>query len=315
MNAINAHTWLEASFVSYCTNHGYSRLNSVEISSKIDNTVYLVNSATNLFKCHFGEQNVSIFAYQKSMRTQILTNYYQEDSETEYPSFFESYGIYVSLDRLEKLMRDAVDFFQSIGFERKNMRVRASADDTQLIEAARRIDLLSSVVLDDRSYKYDHVYGNDLTGRAIKLDYYQTWAKKHKNLCYFILIYERGVPIGAEMATSDQLILMRLNELQYAIAASKISHLLPLRSFDERRFADSIVGMSHLMYEGIKPNSSNTNGRTLKKYITASMTFGEKLGCSPQQIIAVIDEYTLLEYGNHCNKELISGYLQHSPKW
>lgn len=309
MDALNAHIWLEKSFASYCSNHGYSHLNSVDISSKIDNTVYLVNSATNLFKRHFGEQDVSIFAYQKSMRTQILTNYYQEDKETEYPSFFESYGIYVSLGRLNKMIQDTVGFFLSIGFERKNMRIRASADDTQLIEVTRHIDLMPSVVLDDRSYKYDHIYGGELTGRAIKLDYYQNWAKKHKNLCYFILIYERGVPIGAEMATSDQLILMRLNELQYAIAASKISDILPLRSFDERRFADSIVGISHMIYEGIKPNSSNTNGRTLKKYIAASKTFGEKLGHSPLHITTIIARYTLLEYGAHSNEELISGYL------
>ena len=182
------------------------------------------------------------------------------------------------MDGLNELVTDTVHFFASLGFLTPQMRIRASFNDPILIEAVDNAGLSSILELDNRSNKYDHFYGDNLTGRVIKLDYYQDWADKHKNLCYFIVICDHGQPIGAEMATSDQLILMRTQGFKYAISASKISELLPLNSFAERRFADSIVGLSHMLYEGIKPNSSNTNGRTLKKYMSAALNFGKELG-------------------------------------
>ena len=312
MNMLDAHIWLEQSFTSYFSNHEYSQLGSVGISSKIDPTVYLVNSATNLFKQYFGEDNVSVFTYQKSMRTQILTNYYQVDQETEFPSFFESYGAYVSLDNLDKIINDSIEFFITLGFDCQKMRVRAAKNDPILIDAIDRMQSVREIHWDDRLHKYDHHYGDDVTGHAIKLDYYQAWAKKHKNLCYFILIYKQGIPIGAELATSDQLILMRLNELKYAISASKVSDILPLNSFYERRFADSIVGMAHMIYEGIRPNSSNTNGRTLKKYIVGALSFGQKIGYSPHDIATLLKCYVSLEYSSDIEIDMVISCLESS---
>lgn len=285
------HEILEKEFTSFFVSHGYTELAAVDITSRIDKTVYLVNSATNLFKPFLSNADSCIFVAQPSMRTQILHDYYCEESETEYPTCFKSFGVYVSCEHLQKLIDDCINFFVNIGFQIDNMRIRASYDDQILIDAAKKSVIGKSVEMDLRTERYDHNYGLTLTGRAIKLDYYQEWASKYKNLCYFIIIHEDGVLKGAEMATSDQLILMRLSNIKYAISASKIARMLQTQSFIQRCFADSIVGVANLIYEHIRPNSSNTNGRTIRKYIKAACYFGELQNLSRENIINIIFDY------------------------
>lgn len=309
MDSIGEHKTLEKQFESFFLTHEYKKLMPVDISSRIDKTVYLINSATNLFKPFLSDKNVCVFAIQRSMRTQILNDYYQAASETEYPTCFESYGAYASIEHMEKLVHNTIQFFTSIGLEISKMRIRASYDDPILINAISSSALKRSLVMDERTEKYDHVYGANLTGRAVKLDYYQDWQKKYKNLCYLILIYEDGIPRGVELATSDQLILMRMHNLKYAISVAKITALLPVQTFEQRRFADSIVGASNMIYEGIRPNSSNTNGRTLKKYLHAITYFGDILQIPLKKIIELICAYIHLEYGSVVDEKVLHTFL------
>ena len=309
MDPVQEHKWLEHAFRSFYARRGYTALAPVRITSRIDPTVYLVNSATNLFKQYIADDDVCVFAIQPSMRTQILCDYYSEENETEYPTCFDSYGAYVSANHLQKLIDDSIAFFSSIGFDPSRMRIRASYDDPSLTEAAASSAVGHAVEMDRRSEKYSHIYGGNVTGRAIKLDYYQEWQHKHKNLCYFILMYENGIARGVEMATSDQLILMRLHNLQYAVSVAAITDFIPARSFPERRLADSISGAAHLLREGLRPNSSNTNGRTLKKYLNAVSCFGSQLAMSPETLAQIICAYVLREYGTALDDQEVLTYL------
>lgn len=309
MGLIIEHEKLDREFYSFFTRRGYTKLDPVGITSRVDDTVYLVNSATNLFKPFISNNDTRIFVAQPSMRTQILNDYYCQETETEYPTCFKSLGVYVSLNYLQMLIDDCVEFFLHIGFETSKMRIRASYDDIMLLDVATKSIIGKSIVFDSKSEKYEHNYGLNLTGRAIKLDYYQDWSAKHKNLCYFIIISENGIPKGAEMATSDQLIVMRQNNLKYAISASKIAEILPTETFIQRRFADSIVGASNMIYERIRPNSSNTNGRTIKKYIKATRFFGELQKISQDDIIMIICDYINFEFSCALKTDVICSYF------
>lgn len=309
MTTVSEHKELEKKFELFFMEHGYLKLDPVGITSGIDKTVYLINSATNLFKSYFSGRNVCVFVIQPSMRTQNLNDYYREEYESEYPTCFESYGVYVSTEHIKKLISDTIAFFVSIGFEIPRMRVRASFEDSVLLEAIESSTLKNMITMDKRTEKYDHVYGLGITGRAIKLDYYQEWQMKHKNLCYFIIIYVDGVPKGAELATSDQLILMRLKNQKYAISVAKVAELLPVGTFEQRRFADSIVGAANMIFEGIRPNSSNTNGRTLKKYIKAISYFGDMLDIPLTERSTIIERYIHLCFATKVDREVITRYL------
>lgn len=297
MSYLDIHNELEYSFINFFEKKEYRKLESVPITSRVDRSVYLVNSATNLFKPYFSSGHC-VFAIQHCMRTQALSDYFNEEKESQYPTTFDSYGAFVPTNLLYKLLDDSVEFFVSIGFDLAKMRVRASYDDQPFLSAVSQSSLANCIEMDRRSEKYDHKYGNNVTGRAIKLDYYQEWQNKYKNLCYFILIYHDNIPIGVELATSDQLIIMRLQNKKYGIATSKIADILPVNSFEERRLADSVVGTAHLLYEGLRPNSSTTNGRTLKKYISALHFFGASLDYDEKAIINALITYIDVEYGN-----------------
>ena len=310
---METHHELEYSFISFFEEKGYKKLEPVPISSHVDRSVYLVNSATNLFKPHFSSGHC-IFAIQHCIRTQTLSDYFNEERESQYPTTFDSYGAFVPANLLYKLLNDSIEFFATIGFDLAKMRVRVSCDDISLLSAISQSLLANSVVLDEKSEKYDHKYGDNITGRAIKLDYYQEWQNKHKNLCYFILIYQGDLPIGVELATSDQLIIMRLQNKEYGISVSKIADILPVSAFEGRRFADSVVGTAHLLYEGLRPNSSTTNGRTLKKNISALQYFSKALGFSSSMVISTVLEYIEAEYSeiSESKKMCISDLLD---KW
>lgn len=303
MELSDARRRVEAQFAGHFSRRGYVRCGPVEITSRVDPSVYLVNSATNLFKPLLNRENVCAFAVQRSMRTQILGDYYCEARETEYPTCFDSYGAYVSIEHLRKLLCDTIGFFRSLGFAQSQLRVRASYRDELLLRALWESALGGCVELDARAEKYDHTYGSSLTGRAIKIDCYQEWQKKHKNLCYVIVISENGIPKGAELATSDQLILMRLFHRQYAVSVAKIAELLPTDTFAQRRFADSVAGAGNLIGEGIRPNSSNTNGRTLKKYLRAVSEFGNALQIPPDERVNLLCAYIAREYGAAVDRE------------
>lgn len=293
---LKIHHELECSFINFFESNGYQRLAPVPISSHVDRSVYLINSATNLFKPYFSS-NHCVFAIQHCMRTQTLSDYYNEERESQYPTTFDSYGAFVPASLLCKILKDTIELFSSIGFEFSKMRMRISCNDIVLLSAVSQSLPSIRVELDERSEKYDHKYGDGITGRAIKLDYYQEWQKKYKNLCYFILIYLGSSPVGVELATSDQLIIMRSQNKKYGISVSKIADILPMSVFGERRFADSVVGAAHLLYEGLKPNSSTTNGRTLKKYIAALQYFSKLLGRSENEVISIVLKYITMEYG------------------
>lgn len=309
MNTVQAHQLLEKCFKYYFQSRGYDYLESVPVTSGLDPSVYLINSATNLFKPFLGHKHVRVFAIQPSMRTQILKDYYRREVETEYPTCFDSYGVYVSMEYVSSLILDSIALFLSLGFCAKQMRVRASGKDEVLLEPVRDSVLSHRIELDTIDEKYDHVYGNSLTGRAIKIDCYQEWQKKYKNLCYIILIFKDGMPQGAELATSDQLILMRAFKRQYGVSVSRISDLLPTDTFEQRRFADSVVGASRLLFEGLRPKSSNTNGRTLKKYLKAVLWFGNALNFPEEKCVDIVCSYINLEYKVQADFNKIYGYF------
>lgn len=309
MNMIREHHLLEKQFEDFFFNRGYDRLDAKPITSGVDPSVYLINSATNLFKPFLEHKHVRVFAIQPSMRTQILKDYYRREAETEYPTCFDSYGAYVSLEYVYNLVLDSISLFLALGFSPERMRVRTSGQEELLLQPVRDSVLGHRIELDTRTQKYDHTYGSSLTGRAIKIDCYQEWQQKYKNLCYIILIMKNGVPLGAELATSDQLILMRIFNRRYAVSVSQISALLSVDTFEQRRFADSVAGASHMLYEGIRPNSSNTNGRTLKKYLKAVLWFGNALGFSMEKCVDIICSYIQSEHNAKMDPTVISGYF------
>ena len=79
---LKIHHELECSFINFFESKGYQRLAPVPISSHVDRSVYLINSATNLFKPYFSS-NHCVFAIQHCMRTQTLSDYYNENLSTQ----------------------------------------------------------------------------------------------------------------------------------------------------------------------------------------------------------------------------------------
>lgn len=302
------------SFLGFYSSKAYSPLASVAVSSRVDPTVFLVNSATNLFKQFFSQPHSRAVAAQKCMRTQILNDYYCAARETKYPSSFISLGAYASADSLDQLAADTYGFLTAGGFLPERMRVRACQRDEGMLKAIGAIIDTNRIMLDERSERYDHTYGEGVKGRVVKLDYLSNRVQSYKNIGYLIAIYTKDGLCGAEFASSSAQILLRLNDMDYAVAVEPIADFFSTQSFEERRLADSIMGTMTLVHEGIHPNSSNTNGRTLKKYIAAIGWFKNKVSLSPRDIYDLAMAYYFSQYDEITQKTIsaVSTTLQNA---
>lgn len=304
--------WVASSFSNFFLRNNYAKLDPVEITSHIDKTVYLVNSATNPFKQYINSENTRAFAIQRCMRTQELDDYYSEKNERQYPTCFVSFGAYVSKRYIKNLVDDTPSYLLSIGFRLPKVRVRVSETDKMLINLIEACLVKVKQQIDTQSEKYSHHYGGAITGRSIKIDYYHDNLSRYKNIGYIIAMYNGNHLCGAEFATSDALLLLRLKGLEYAIVVSKIADLLPTKEFAQRRLADSIVAVVNLTVEGVRPNSSNMSGRILKKYLNALSVFGNKLEYSIEEIADLYRRFMQMEYAISSQEyyEQFFSYLQ-----
>lgn len=179
-----------------------------------------------------------------------------------------------------------------------------SSDDSFLIEYVKACFAGVTIFTDDRYEKYEHKYGENITGRVVKIDCYQDSLKRYKNICYLIAINKDGLLCGAEFASSCQQILLRCRNAMFGISVSPIADILPLGTFYQRRFADCVVAVSNLCFENVRPNSSNTNGRTMKKYLKAMSYFGKLENKSSEEVKEYLREYASLVFGDSSNHML-----------
>ena len=307
MTHLEENKWISDFFSTYFSKKGYFELTPVGITSHIDKTVYLVNSATNLFKQYIHTENCRIFVKQRCMRTQALDYFYNEEKESQYPTCFVSFGAYVSKQYMDKLFLDTVGFLANIGLELSRLRVRVSEEDGMLLEMIESCPIKIKKVIDSQKEKYSHTYGDTIMGRAIKVDYFQDSLSRYKNICYIIAMYNEGILCGAELASSADLFLLRLKDMEYAISVSAIADILPTENFYQRRLADSVVAVVNLSVEGKRPHSSDMSGRTMKKYLRAMSYFGRELKYSEEEIAEICRQYLIIDYGldkNECMSNL-----------
>ena len=98
------------------------------------------------------------------------------------------------------------------------------------------------------------------------------------------------------MALTNASVLLRRCSRDYAVEVMPVADLLPCDTFSHRRYADSLTVVTHLLFEGVRPNSSRMDGRLLKRYLKALHHFGGVLGICEQARIKHITDYACLEY-------------------
>lgn len=290
---------LELLFRAFMIGHGYREISAVPISSKVDRSVRLVGSAFSRLRSCLGSDAFSVFTVQRAVRTQILSAYYEETAEQEFCSYHVSYGAIVDAGSTGKLAADCIELVtQALGFAPQELRIRASSKDTVFLGILRSSTLGECLILDSEDdERYQHQYGGPLYGRGFKVDCRQS--NKFKNIVHVVAIFDREKGdqcVGAELALTNASVLLRRCGLSYAVEVMPVAELLPCDSFAQRRYADSLTVVTHLLFEGVRPNSSRMDGRLLKRYLKALHYFGDVLEICEQTRIKHITEYARLEY-------------------
>lgn len=305
---------LEKDFIVYMNSSGYTEVSPLPISSKVDSSVRLIGSAFSRLRSYTSLDSYSVFTIQRAIRTQILNSYYDECAEQEFCSYHVSFGVIVDSSKIQALVASCFDFIiNCLEFPLNKLRIRASSSDTLLVSCLQIPTLQSRLILDSEiESRYSHQYGLGICGRGIKIDFQQS--DHYKNIAHIIALFCENNKncIGAELSFTNASVIMRKYNLTYAIDVMPIADMVPCNNFAQRRYADSLTVVTHLLFEGVRPNSSKMDGRLLKRYLKALDYYSNILNISQDVTIQHILSYAYMEYEeNHLANVDLKGLINH----
>lgn len=285
-------------FLDSFVKKGYTLYRGVNVSSKIDPSVYLIGSTISVFKPFLINESDIIpkcVITQKAIRTQALKNMESGIvSSSRYGSYFIAMGTLAPYSSLEETTNIALGYLQSIMPNKKQLKIRINSEDQDLIAAC--LQYLSNTEklifeFDSMPLKYyQHHYGMDelgITGRncniAIEIQFSE-WL----DVANIIVIEKNGHPIAVEFAIGMSTLIANAFGFSHTMNGNIIADILPMKEMKDYWIGDCVSVITCLIKEGVVPNSSKMQGRLLKKYIRVLSQL-----CEEKQIdmIELIEKY------------------------
>jgi len=234
---------------------------------------------------------------QPAIRTQQLKNLCRKDGYfSEWASYFIALGTLVNYESLSNTLNDAIQFLSLLGIPDKDILIRLSSQDKDLLTAC--FSTVPHIALErdsqPRTY-YKHKYGLDehcIQGRNFNFAIRDVRTDDYKDIGNLIVIEKKDVPIAVESAFGMSAIISRIFGCFHTTQATIISEFVECSDYDHCKFADCIAVVVHLILEGVRPNSSKMQGRILKKYLDGIWWFCKELEISMSKLFDIIDMYT-----------------------
>ena len=297
------------------SNFGYIEHPDVQISSKIDKSVWLIGSTISVFKQYLINEKIpdkGYFLIQRCIRTQNLQKI-TKGEKLDWASYFRSIGTLSPYSRLSEVGMEIWKFFtQYLKISQNNIKIRVSSNDTDLLNIWPTDIFSNTLEIDSKEPKYyKHKYGmENVFGRNLNFAIRQGNTENFQDIGNLIVIEKDNIPIAVELAFGVSTIIARMNCLDNAIQSSAICSVIDYKE-KLSYLIDSLAVVIHLMHEGIKPNASNMTGRILRAYIRNVKSYYKEAQYNLDYICKVAEQYELQEYLEKTNiYEKINGYLQ-----
>lgn len=296
--------FIEENFKSFFSSKGYIEESDVKLTSKVDTSVFLVGSTISVFKpLLLNEKNSGVGHYlvQRAIRTRVLKDLYETNSKSEWSSFFTAIGILTSYNNLNNLVKDVFDFL-IIGLKipTSSLLIRVNSNDFEFTKTLQRYKSVLLIESDSKPINYyKHNYGlsnQGIYGRNFNIAIKDQKTSLFCDIGNIIIIEDSVKKYGIEFAAGISAILSRLNGHNHTVKSSLIASLLQINTDFEYKFADCLSVVANLLYEDTFPNSSNMQGRILKKYITGMFYYSILLKYSVNDICQLINNYIFIEY-------------------
>ena len=300
---VKENNYVKKMFFNYLKESGYEILDCVAVNSKIDSSVFLVGSCTNVFKPIFLSDRISDFGHfiiQPSINSKYVDCLYNDALE-RYSSNYITLGVLDRYDNLSRIMHTAFEFLLKM-FDAKSLSVRANSIDTDFTRIISRDYNEIKLILcgGDKCRNHFGTYnGLQICGRCIQFFHYNENACSDE--CFANLsVYEyNGDCVGVEFSTTVAAInIERFNFKN----TNEVNVLKSVSDNMNIKLLECISTVAILIKDGVRPNSSQMSGRIFKKYNRALAYLVEKQKISYEEVIELIRKYVNLEFDTDINK-------------
>ena len=288
----------------------YKKINGVNISSGIDSSVTFIGSGISVLKKDLLADtipNKGEFVVQKAIRTQGLKNIYDLNVDSRYYSFFEAFSALRKYENLDSLFDDMIAFFHNyLDIKKSEILLRINYDDEDLVDISKKRDISIEYNTEDLNL-YKHKFGLDdlgISGRNLNIALKNASTKVYDDVGNLIVIESPNQKYGCEFAIGIQPILMATQGKKYSLECSYISEFLPLKTIEERKFAESFVVVANLLNESIEDNTHRYPVYLYKKYLKALKYYSDILKIDEEFIRKTMLDYLEREYQGENNKTL-----------
>lgn len=283
---------------------GYLEEDEVKITSRVDKSVFLIGSTISVLKPYLLNESIpekGVFLTQRAIRTQQLKRLFDTPNISEWSSYFKAMGVLSKYENIKDVIIDTQNFLiDGLNIPPSHLAIRISYKDEDLLEICKKYCNDIRIELDTMPAKYySHKYGlseQGIYGRNFNIAILDKRTELFKDIGNIIAIEDSNKKYGTEFAVGTSAILSRLNGHKHTIMSATIANTIKIHSEIECKFADCLSVVANLMYEGIKPNSSNMYSRILKKYLIGLFYFANILHFVNRDVISMSNKYIEDEY-------------------
>lgn len=293
---------LVADFKDYYFSLGYKEEPPVQISSGVDPTVRFIGSHISVFKPYLGEDNVptpGIFMRQNCLRTRNADKLLDDDYFPNWGSYFPSIGAITPPERLDEACDETFDFFEKrLALSPKNLLIRISSADTDLIDACKQRYGEDNLEIDSRKPEYyRHNIGMEgVRGRNFNIALRNPNGEEFADIGNIILLEDAQKQLGVEIALGSTTILKQLYGLDHVQDCTPVIGLNVENETIRRKFEDAIITSAVLCREGLRPFGQNNRNRILKQYVRSLSYFRAKSGINIEALSQIVSNFEQREF-------------------
>lgn len=204
---------------------------------------------------------------------------------------------------LDKIVKDTLDYFldeKYLGINPQNIVIRINSKDKDLVNAIELIDSKIKKEFDTETEEnYKHIYGmteEQITGRNFNIAIRKGNTNEFFDCAAIIVMETPNQKIAIDMGIGNSSLAMCYFNTDNTVASSRMGDIVTINNVEMMKFADSMVGVSTLMYENIMVHPSKHFRKKFRQYIQALRFWQEILNISEEEIFYYLNKYLELEY-------------------
>lgn len=300
------HDEIVSNFINFFRWECYKIIDSVNINSGIDPSVYLIWAPISVMKPYLINREIPndwwLAMAQPSIRTHGIKTLLDPNIDIKWGSFFTWLATLSNFNKKEDSLLKLISFLViRLWISSHDIKINISSEDEDLCKLLDLIDKNIVVNFDSKPINYyRHKYWLwDIVGRNFNIALREKWTENYNDIWNFIIIENGSDKYWVEVALWASTMMKEMYDLSHTLETSVIEYVYSWNWENiKHKFQDSIVSAILLYRINIRANSSNTKWRILKTYISWIKFYREQLWISVLELQKIIQQYEKLEYWN-----------------